>query len=126
MTNQQQLLTALVTLPVTYNADARGRRKQIESSKYERTMEEIAKQFGGGVLWQFGSATPRGYWWSRGILYKDDLAAVEVDIPNDADSRAWLENYARDVLLDRFKQEAIYIKFLGPIEVMTVEVESDK
>ena len=28
--------------------------------------------------------------------------------------------YAKDVLLERFQQEAIYIKFVGPIEQMIV------
>ena len=47
----------------------------------------------------------------------------EVDIPNDAAAKRWLARYARETLLERLGQEAIYIKFVGPIEIDLVRVD---
>jgi hypothetical protein len=65
--------------PTTYNPDAQGERAKVEDEKFDQTMEEIAKRFGGGVLWRFDREVPRGYWWDRGMMYSDELAAVEVE-----------------------------------------------
>lgn len=45
---------------------------------------------------------------------------IEVDIPDTAESREWLRAYARDTLRERFRQKAIYLKFVGPIEHLIV------
>lgn len=45
---------------------------------------------------------------------------VGVDAPDSGASREWLRRYVKDVLMERFQQEAIYIKFVGPIEQMIV------
>jgi hypothetical protein len=40
----------------------------------------------------------------------------------------WLRGYARGVLLKRFRQKAIYLKFIGPVETLLItdeEVASD-
>ena len=114
------VVTVLIPLPLTYNPDAHGARSPIEQEKFDKTMEEIAMRFGGGMFWAFRNDPPQGFWWDRGTLYRDVLAAIEVDIPDTADARAWLEFYARDVLLKRFNQEAIYLKFVGPVETVVV------
>ena len=111
---------ALIVLPTFYNADAHGRKERVESEKFTKTMEEIAEHFGGGVLWRFDREVPTGYWWDRGVLYVDELAAIEVDIPLGRQPRAWLVEYAKTTLLHRFRQEAIYVKFIRSIEVETV------
>jgi hypothetical protein len=56
------------------------------------------------------------------------LALIEVDVPDTSVSRAWLRVYARDVLRERFRQKAIYLKFVGPVEhlVVTEEEISDE
>ncbi|MBC7790418.1 MAG: hypothetical protein H7Z74_10765 [Anaerolineae bacterium] len=118
-------VVALVVLPQRYNPDAKGKRRGVEDAKFEETMGEIASRFGGGVLWRYDSAPPRGFWWDRGVLYADEMTVVEVDIPNDATARQWLIEYARNTLGPRFKQKAIYLRFVGPIEVdvVTVDIE---
>lgn len=120
MGDSSNVVTVLVPLPLSYNPDARGRRRGIEERKFQQTMEEIAKRFGGGILWRFKNDPPNGYWWSRGYLSLDVLVVVEVDIPNTAEARAWFEWYAETVLLKRFRQKAIYLKFVGPVETREV------
>ncbi len=53
----------------------------------------------------------------------DVLALIEVDVPDTTESREWLRTYARDVLLERFRQKAIYLKFVGPVEHLVVNEE---
>lgn len=108
------VVTVLVPLPILYNPDPAGNRRPVEDEKLRMAAEELARRFGGGVLWRFpeGSA-PTGFWWNRGILDIDTLAMLEVDVPDTEESRAWLEAYAENVLMERFEQEAIYLKFYG-------------
>lgn len=40
-----------------------------------------------------------------------------------AESREWLRAYARGVLRERFRQKAIYLKFVGPVEHLIVSEE---
>jgi hypothetical protein len=120
MAHSSEVITVLVPLPLTYNPDARGRRCRIGEEKFQHTMTDIAKRFGGGVLWRFKNDPPNGYWWSRGYLSKDVLGLVEVDIPDTVEARAWLESYAETVLLKRFRQDAIYLKFVGPVKTTEV------
>jgi hypothetical protein len=54
---------------------------------------------------------------------RDTLALLEVDAPDTVDTRQWLRAYARDVLLERFRQKAIYLKFIGPVETLFVTDE---
>lgn len=56
-------------------------------------------------------------------MYDDDLAAIEVDVPDTRESRQWLRDHAKRVPIPRFELESIYIKFVGPIEQMIVEKE---
>ncbi len=123
MAHGQKLICALIRLPMEYNADARGDRRRVEDEKFIQTAEEIAARFGGGTLFRLEKGNPKGFWWGQGVLYDDDLAAVEVDVPDTVESRAWLRDYAKRVLMKRFEQEAIYIKLIGPIEQMIVEKE---
>jgi len=120
MGGSSRLVTVLIQLPLTYDPDATGARRPIEASKFDQTMEEIAQRFGGGVLWRFRNDPPNGYWWNKGHFSKDVLAAIEVDVPDTVETRSWLESFARTVLLQRFCQEAIYLKFVGPIETVVV------
>ena len=48
------------------------------------------------------------------------MILLEVDLPDTKESRDRLRAYAKDVLLGRFRQEEIYIKFVGPVEVLEV------
>jgi hypothetical protein len=51
------------------------------------------------------------------------LALIEVDVPDTTESREWLRAYARDILRARFRQKAIYLKFVGPVEQLIVSEE---
>lgn len=110
------MVTALIPLPVLYNADERGRREPVEDEHFERTAEEIARAFGGGVLWRFRKGQARGFWWDSGALDRDDLAVLEVDMEDTPANRTELRNYVRDVLIKRFRQKAIYVKWVGPVD----------
>ena len=52
------------------------------------------------------------------------LALIEVDVPDTEAARAWLRRYARDVLCARFRQKAIYLKCVGPVEHLIVSEEA--
>ncbi len=118
-----RLVTVLLRLPLFYNPDAQGSRAPVEDEKFMQTAEEIAQQFGGGTLFVFRHEDPRGFWWDRGVVDRDTLALLEVDVPDTAEARDWLRGYARGVLLERFRQQAIYLKFIGPIETLLVTDE---
>lgn len=121
--HSQRKITALIPLPLFYNPEPSGKRRHVEDEKFVRTAEEIAAMFGGGTLYRFERESPRGFWWNAGIVSDDVLALLEVDFPDTAANRARLISYARDVLKKRFEQDAIYVKFVGPIESLVVEDE---
>ena len=117
------LITVLMRLPLFYNPDERGHREPVEDQKFVQTADEIAQKFGGGTLFVFREDEPRGFWWDQGIVDRDTLALLEVDVPDTPEARAWLRAYSRDVLRNRFRQKAIYLKFVGPIETLVVTDE---
>lgn len=116
-------ITVLLRLPVFYNPGAAGHRAAVEDAKFLDTAEELALRFGGGTLFMFRHDPPRGFWWDRGMVDRDVLALIEVDVPDTTESREWLRAYARDVLRERFQQKAIYLKFVGPVEHLIVGEE---
>ncbi|MGH9661502.1 MAG: hypothetical protein ACRD96_23345 [Bryobacteraceae bacterium] len=113
-------MTVLIHLPIFYNPDRPGRRRAIEDEKFCLTAEEVAAQFHGGFLHVFRGGEARGFWWNKGIVYHDVLALLEVDVPDTGESRRWLRRYAQDVLIKRFRQKAIYMKFVRPVEDLLV------
>ena len=116
-------VTVLLRLPLFYNPDAADRRAPVEDDKFRDTAEDLARRFGGGTLFVFRNEPPRGFWWDQGVLDRDVLVLVEVDVPDTAETRAWLRAYARDVLRQRFRQKAIYLKFVGPVEHLIISEE---
>ena len=116
-------ITVLLRLPLFYNPDASGRREPVEDEKFLDTADEVARQFGGGTLFVFRHDPPRGFWWDEDFVDRDVLGLIEVDVPDTTDSREWLRTYARDVLRERFRQKAIYLKFVGPVEHLIVSEE---
>jgi hypothetical protein len=128
MSTAPGLVTVLLRLPLFYNPDASDRREAIEDEKFRRTAEEIAERFGGGTLFVFRRDEPHGFWWDQGLVERDTLALLELDAPDTVETRDWLRTYARSVLLERFRQRAIYVKFVRPVEQLIVtdeEVRSD-
>ncbi|MBI2901598.1 MAG: hypothetical protein HYY17_15550 [Planctomycetes bacterium] len=125
MPDRPTVVTVLIPLPLFYNADEKGRREPVEDEKFVMTAEEIAMELQeGGTMHVFRDAKPLGFWWNEGIVERDVHALLEVDVPDTAAVRAWLKSYARDVLLKRFHQKAIYLKFVGPIERLVVTDEA--
>ena len=116
-------VTVLLRLPLFYNPDSTGARVPIEDAKFVETADELAQQFGGGTLFVFRHDPPRGFWWDQGVVDRDVLALLEIDVPDTTASRAWLQAYARDVLCARFQQKAIYLKVVRPVEQLIVSEE---
>jgi len=116
-------ITVLFRLPVFHNPNTAGKREPIEDEKFRDTADEIARRFGGGTLFVFRHDPPRGFWWDQGIVDTDVLALIEVDVPDTAESREWLQRYAHDVMRERFRQKAVYLKFIGPVEHLIVDEE---
>jgi hypothetical protein len=50
-------VTALIPLPLFYNPDETGTREPVGDEAFERTAEEVARQFGGGMLALSGRAS---------------------------------------------------------------------
>ncbi len=123
MMREPRLLTVLLRLPLFYNPNDQGGREPVEDEKFMQTAQEIAQRFGGGTLFVFRHAEPRGFWWDRGVVDRDTLALLEVDAPDTVDTRQRLRAYARDVLLERFRQKAMYLRFIGPVETLLVTHE---
>ena len=121
MSGRSVVVTLLIHLPVFYNPDRRGRRRPIEDEKFCLTAKEVAAQFGGGFLHRFPGGEAQGFWWNKGIVDRDVLALLEVDVPDTGESRRWLRRYAQDVLIKRFRQKAIYMKFIRPVEDLLVQ-----
>ena len=112
-------------LPVYYNPDAKNLRKPVEKRKLTQTRNEIARRFGGAELQVFRRGQePEGAWWHLGFLWKDVLAYVMADVPDTEESRKWVREYARSRLLKRFRQEAIYWKYLVVERELARSVES--
>lgn len=45
---------------------------------------------------------------------------LEVDVPDTLKCREWLKSYAKNILLPRFQQDAIYIKLVKPTETLEI------
>lgn len=114
------IITALIHLPLFYNPDEFGNRKEIEEEKFELTSTELAMEFGGCLLHLYPGSSPHGFWWQKNIVQDDDIALIEVDVPDTEESREWLKTYAKGVLVPRFQQDAIYIKIVRPIETLEI------
>ena len=54
---------------------------------------------------------------------RDTHAVIEIDMEDTAHFRKSLMDYVREVLLERFRQKAIYIKFIVPVDRLVVTEE---
>lgn len=90
------VMTVLIPLPRYYNPDASGTRAEVEDEKLIRTAEEVAIRFeAGGRLFKYADERAnRGVWWDRGVLQWDVLAALEVDVEDTEENRAWFAEWA--------------------------------
>lgn len=119
-TNSSKVIL-LIGLPRYYNPDEAGRRESIERKKFDQTETELAQRFGGCLEHPAG----KGFWWNLGVVWKDDIIPIEVDVPATKASRSWVRAYAKKTLLSRFQQDAIYIKWIRLVDVMEVRVTGE-
>ncbi len=124
MPEKPSQITILIPLPLFYNPDGHAAREPVEDERFIVTAEEITQRFGGGVLHRFKDDPPTGFWWNKGVLSKDEMGAFEVDVLDTEENRQWIKSYAKDVLLKRFRQDAIYLRFIGPVESLEVTEET--
>ena len=118
------IVTVLIPLPLFYNADEHGKREPIMEQHFERTAEEITEIFhGGGTLSIFRDGQVRGFWWDRGAVDRDTHALLEFDIEDSSVNRGIVRAWAREVLKERFRQKAMYVKWIGPVETWVVSDE---
>ena len=119
------VVTAPIPLPLFHNPNAQGKRQPVDDKEFVRTADEIAELFGGGILWVFRNRQARGFWWDRGVIDRDDVAMLEVDMEDTPANRAKLKAYTRDVLKKRFRQKAIYMKWVGPVETWVLSDQDE-
>lgn len=55
-----------------------------------RAMLEVVERFGAG---SYETQKIQGHWRSGGILYRDDLVRIVVDVPDTATNRQWMKSF---------------------------------
>jgi hypothetical protein len=121
---ESTIVTVLIYLPAFRNPDRSGRRIPVNRRLLRQTAEDVARELGeGGTLYDFGDHPPTGFWWDRGLVSADVIRMLEVDMEDTEANRSWIREYARSVLLSRFGQKAIYIKFVTSVERLVVTDE---
>jgi hypothetical protein len=113
------VLTALILLPLKYNPDEFGDRRPVEKEKFRAAGIELAELFGGAIL----DENPKGgFWWNQGCIEEDDIVVFEVNMSGEPEENLTrLQRYAESVLLDRFRQEEIWIRIIPNIRILEVQ-----
>lgn len=108
-----------------YNPDEKGDILKVEEKKILMTADEIALNLaGGGTLRENPRAENiTGIWHDSGKRYLDKIRILEFDVVDNKENRDWVINYCKEILLERFKQEAIYVKFISRVEPVLIKVE---
>ncbi len=65
----------------------------------------------------------KGFWWNQGVVWRDDIAILEVDIRDTQEDRHRLKTYAQETLLERFDQKSIYIKLVCIVEILEIHID---
>lgn len=89
-----------ILLPLVYNDG-----KEIEKEKFFQTDQELVEKFGATTT---DTTIAIGSWVYKGVLYKDRLIRIRVDVEDTEDARKFLEDF-KEVLKERFKQIDIWI-----------------
>jgi len=115
--------TALILLPIEYNPDEKGGRRQVAIKAFQDTAVEISKLFEKYELGCTIDPYPKhGVWVKLGIVYEDVNTVLEINsLPKIEKQR--LVEYCRKRLLKRFEQEAILIKFIPQVQAEIVTVK---
>ena len=122
--DSQKLCTVLILLPTEYNPDERNERKQVPIGDVQKTAVEILEKL---ELHSTIDPLPKvGLWRRLGII--DEVVqdvSVTLELNNvSLPKKKQLIKYCRDVLLERFQQDAIHMRFLPeriPFEVRIVK-----
>ncbi|HOD39701.1 MAG TPA: hypothetical protein PKW98_01260 [Candidatus Wallbacteria bacterium] len=110
--DDQDYCTVLIMLPTRYNPDEKGECRQIPLTDVQKTAVEIFEKFD-----QYSTIDPFpkiGLWKRSGII-NDVIEEINVTLELDKVSmkkKDQLLKYCRDVLLERFKQEAIHVRII--------------
>lgn len=119
-----ELCTVLILLPTEYNPDERNERKQVPIGNVQKTAVEILEKMG---LHSTVDPLPKvGLWKRLGVINEvvEDIS-VTLELNNVSPvKKKQLIKYCRDVLLERFQQDAIHMRFLPeriPFEVRIVK-----
>jgi len=123
----QKFCTVLILLPTKYNPDEKGERQQVPIGDVQKTAVEILEKL--GLLSTVDPLPKVGLWKRLGILdeiVKDVNVTLELDKVS-LKKKAELIMYCQDVLLERFQQDAIHMRFIPekiPYEVLIVKRRS--
>ncbi|HOT75865.1 MAG TPA: hypothetical protein PK467_08770 [Candidatus Wallbacteria bacterium] len=110
--NDQNYCTVLIMLPTRYNPDEKGECRQIPLTDVQKTAVEILEKFD-----QYSTIDPFpkvGLWRRAGVI-NDVIEEINVTLELDRVSmkkKNDLLKYCREVLLERFKQEAIHVRII--------------
>ncbi len=123
---ERAAVAVLIPLPIFYPPAARGDQGlEIPGEEFDKTAKEITEALQeGAVTWRFPAGDPKGFWWDKGFVDRDVLGLVEFDMEDTpTENRAWVRKDAKDVLLQRFRQKAIYVRFIWPMWRLEVDDE---
>jgi len=124
--DKQDLCTVLIMLPTKYNPDEKGERRPIPLGDVQKTSIEILEKFD-----QCSTIDPFpkvGLWKRSGIIddiVEDVNVTLELDNVSQKKKNA-LVKYCREVLLDRFQQEAIHMRFIPKKMLYDVSIVTRK
>ncbi len=122
--DKQKCCTVLILLPTKYNPDEKGERRQVPIGDVQKTAVEILEKI--GLISTVDPLPKVGLWKRLGIIdeiVKDINVTLELDKVSVAKQRKLIK-YCRDVLLERFQQDAIHMRFIPeeiPYQVFIVK-----
>ena len=106
------MVTAVIVLPEYFNPDSTGHRVLIAEKAFFDTANDLTKLFGGATVLRYRDVDAVGYWHHKGVVERDALRVIDCDIDDTDVCRGKLLQYVDEVVLERFQQTAIYVKFV--------------
>jgi hypothetical protein len=87
-------------LPVKFN-DGR----LVPRSQIGKAVKEVTDHFGAA---SFQTQTIEGHWMYGGVLYRDKLVRIFVDVPDSAQNRRWMKQF-KEIWKQRLEQLEIWM-----------------
>jgi hypothetical protein len=97
-----------ILLPLLYNNGA-----PVPERLLAETLSELREKF-GAASWE--TQTVRGLWEHEGVIYRDNLSRVFVDVPDLPEHRAFFKDFKKR-LKERFEQLDVWIASY-PVDVI--------